>query len=188
MEFIKVEDSKSKHFKESWKIYNSSFPSDEKRDVNMQVKLFDNATYSFYSVYEGKILVGIIAYWKFEDFLFVEHLAIKENCKGKGLGTMVLKKFINEKNGKIVVEVERPKTKIAQKRIGFYERAGFQLNKYGYIQPPYSKDKNPVPMFLMSFPKKIDESEFLFIRKMIHSIIYGLKRPLVDGQNYRKRH
>lgn len=83
----------------------------------------------------------------------------------------------------IVVEVERPNTDITQRRIEFYKKVGFKLNKYDYIQPPYGVGKNPVPMFLMTFPNKIKESEFILIRKKLHSDVYGLKEPIAGCKN-----
>jgi len=182
MEFIKLKNSDSEEFKEAWEIYESSFPSDERRTLDLQKKLIKNKQYNFFIVLKDKILVAIITDWDFEDFLFVEHLAVKKDLRGKGVGTELLREYISNNKQKIVLEVERPCTEIATKRIKFYQKIGFKLNNFDYIQPPYGKDKNPVPMFLMTYPEKINESEFSSIRKKLHIIVYGLEKPILCDQ------
>ncbi len=79
----------------------------------------------------------------------------------------------------VVLETERPEgSSIAERRIGFWQRTGFALNNYNYIQPPYGSSKSSVPLFLMTYPKKLSVEEFEKVRKNIHIIIYGLKKPL----------
>lgn len=182
MEFIKLENSYSQEFKEAWRVYESSFPSDERRALGLQKELFKNKLYNFFIVLKDKVLVAIIADWDFEDFLFVEHIAVKKIFRGKGIGTELFKEYISKNKRKIVLEVEKPETEIAAKRIKFYEKMGFKLNNFGYIQPPYGKDKNPVPLFLMTYPEKINESEFSSIRVKLHSVVYGLGKPMLGGQ------
>jgi len=180
MEFKRLGDSDSQEFKEAWEIYESSFPSDERRTLKLQKELIKNKKYNFFRVTNKDALVAIICDWNFGDFLFIEHLAVKENFRGKGSGKESLKEYLSKNNKKIVLEVERPENEIAIKRINFYEKNGFKLNAFGYIQPPYGKDKNPVPMFLMSYPKKITEPEFSSIRERLHIVVYGLKTNCVS--------
>ena len=39
---------------------------------------------------KGKI-IGFIAIWEFDDFVYVEHFALTESCRGLGLGSKMLK-------------------------------------------------------------------------------------------------
>jgi len=182
MEIIKLINEDSQEFKEAWRIYESSFPSDERRTLDLQKELIENKQYNFFMVLKDKILVAIITDWNFKDFLFVEHLSVEKDLRGKGIGTELLKEYLSKNKQKIVLEVERPETNIAIKRIKFYEKIGFKLNDFDYIQPPYGKDKNPVPLFLMTYPKKITESEFSSIREKLHIVVYGLGKPLLGDQ------
>ncbi|MBU1975243.1 MAG: GNAT family N-acetyltransferase [Nanoarchaeota archaeon] len=182
MEFIKLENSDLQEFKEAWEIYRSSFPDDERRTLELQRELIKSKQYNFFMVTKDEVLVAIISDWDFGDFLFVEHLAVKEGLRGKGIGIELLKEYLSKNKRKIILEVERPETEIATKRIKFYEKIGFKLNDFDYIQPYYGKGKNPVPMFLMTYPKKISESEFSTIREELHIIVYGLEKPLLGDQ------
>lgn len=178
MQLKKISSLNSKYFKDAWRIYKSSFPADERRPTSKQKKLFACPLYNFYSICEKNILLGIVSEWNLKDFLLIEHLAIKEGYRGTGRGTYLLKEHINNKN-KVIVEVERPKNNISKKRIRFYEKIGFKLNKFGYMQPPYGKGKKAVKMFLMSYPREINKSEFQLIRKKLHKTVYGLSKPLI---------
>lgn len=179
MKLVKIKNPNSKEFEKAWKIYESSFPSDERRDLDGLSKNFKNRIYNFYSVYEKGLLIGILDGWVFDSFKFIEHLAIKQKLREKGLGTGLLKKIIKENKKLIIGEVEKPETEIAKRRIKFWEKAGFKLNKYDYIQPAYNKNKNPVPMFLLSYPRELSESEYIEIRREIHAKVYGCKKPLI---------
>ena len=70
----------------------------------------------------------------------------------------------------MVLEIEPPNSETQSKRISFYEKSGFKLDKRDYMQPPYSPDKNHVKMFLMSYPiiltvEKFEETKKQFYKK-----------------------
>lgn len=180
MNFKKIKNINSGEFKKVWEIYEYSFPEVEKRTLNEQKKVMKNKNYSFFAVYNGDNLVGFIAVWAFEDLRLFEHLAIREDLRCRGLGTQLIKEFISENNGKVVVELEKPETEMARRRIEWYKRMKFHLNEHNYIQPAYSRDKKPLQMILTSYPKEIDEKEFIEIRKALHCKVYNLKKPLVN--------
>lgn len=208
LQIPEIKNTRSKHFKEGWKIYESSFPPDERRDLETQTVILRKKEYAFRAVYAlnwhtGPFLsttdrllgniekridatkpAGVFATWNFSDFVFIEHLAVKKECEDEGvgstiLGTLTQNALYNNKwkkiDKKVILEVERPDTETAQKRRAFYERQGFRLNKYDYIQPPYGKDKKSVPMYLMSFPEKIGKKEFLHMQKKLYKSVYGLR-------------
>ena len=182
MEFINLENSDSQEFKEAWEIYESSFSSDERRTSELQKELIKNEQYNFFIVIKNNILVAIITDWNFKDFSFVEHLAVKKDLRGKGIGTELLKEYISRNKQKIVLEVKKPEDESAVKRIRFYEEIGFKLNNFDYIQPPYGKDKSPVSMLLMTYPEKITQFEFSSIREKLHITVYGLEKPILGNQ------
>ena len=179
MEFKKLNGADSAGFREAWAIYESSFPPNEKRPLSGQMRIFGDRRYRFFTAYEKGRLVGILTSWRLERFIFIEHFAVSENLRGQGLGTRLMKGYIKLNRSNIVLEAERLKTEISKRRIGFYKRLGFKLNKYDYIQPSYGKGRKPVPMFLMSYPNPISRKEFLEVRKELHKTIYGLEKPLL---------
>ena len=60
----------------------------------------------------------------------------------------------------IYFEVE-PETlsEIAGRRINYYERNGFQVVKRDYLQPPYHREEQGVPLYIMS--SELGEKDFI---------------------------
>ncbi|MGO1371989.1 MAG: GNAT family N-acetyltransferase [Senegalia sp. (in: firmicutes)] len=161
------------NFDKIWDIYNSSFPEDEKRNLNLQKEILKDPRYKMKSLKDDEKVVGFITTWDMDDYLFVEHFAIDEKYRGKSYGKKFLKDLINKTDKNVVLEVELPDTKIAKRRIGFYERLNFKLNNYDYMQPAYAKDKEPMPLMIMTYPETIDKDEFNEVKDNLYNIVYS---------------
>lgn len=173
MKLLRILEENNKEFNEAWKIYEDSFPVDEKRKLEDLIKILGEDIYSFYAIHDMKEIIGILEIWDFNDFILIEHIAIREDLRNQGIGTRIMKKFIEDNKKIIVVEIEKPETEIAKRRIRSWKRLNFKINRYDYIQPAYSKGKNPVPMFLISYPGLIKKSEYLGIIEEIYKKVYG---------------
>lgn len=179
MKLVRVDGEDSEHFREVWALYESAFPSDERRDGERQKATFKRPEYVMLAALDEKnALVGLLSVWEFGGFVFMEHLAVKGHLRGKGFGSEILRRYMSGCSKNVVLEVELPGTDVQKRRIAFYERLGFKLNRHDYVQPSYGPGKNPVPMLLMSYPGTISEREFPLLRKDIHAVVYGLKEPL----------
>lgn len=164
-----------KEFCEFWRLYLQAFPVQERRTLEQQKVVMKNEKYTIKYIFEGDLFIGFYTVWDLEEFIFIEHLAIDESFRGKGYGYRIMKEIIEGVNKIIVLEVERPVTEIAKKRIQFYERLGFKLNPYEYEQPAYQNNLPPVPMFIMSFPNQLGNMEFKVVREKLYRIIYNKK-------------
>jgi GNAT superfamily N-acetyltransferase len=180
MELIELDDLNSEEFRKAWIIYESSFPSDERRDLKNQIEVMNNDLYTFFGVFHFDVLIGIFTEWTFRDFLFVEHIAIKKELRGKGFGTKLFEEYLKDKKKKVILEVEPPQDSLCKKRINFYNSLGFKLNNFNYIQPAYAENKKPVPMILMSYAYLLGEEEFNLFREKLHKQVYGLDEVLID--------
>jgi ribosomal protein S18 acetylase RimI-like enzyme len=117
--------------------------------------------------------VGIIVFWVFESFLFIEHIAINEECRSKGYGTKAIELIKKEYNLPIILEAEFPETEIQKKRIRFYENSGFKINSYSYIQPSYHEDEG-VPLQILSFPEALNKEAFDLLLKETRAVVYEI--------------
>ncbi|OFX54542.1 MAG: hypothetical protein A2066_04005 [Bacteroidetes bacterium GWB2_41_8] len=153
-------------------IYEDSFPPDERREWLKISELIQNPSFTFYRIVDNVDLIGLITVWNFNRFSLIEHFAIRQNLRGKSLGTKVLNHVITEICKPVIVEVEEPINDTAQRRIAFYERLGFVVCSGIYFQPPYSAEKNRVKMQLMSFPKRLSTSEFSEVKSLIYRVVY----------------
>lgn len=161
-----------KEFDIIWNLFVESFRTDERRDKEKQFELLSNPLYHLETLQNNKKAIAYIAYWNFDDFLYVEHLATAPEMRGQGIGKNILKELIERVNKLTVLEVEKPHDNIAKRRIQFYKRLGFQVNDYEYFQPSYGKDKNEVPLLFLSNPRQISYIEFDRIRKTIYREVY----------------
>ncbi|MFH1520634.1 MAG: GNAT family N-acetyltransferase [Candidatus Micrarchaeota archaeon] len=149
-------------------IYETSFPSDEKRELDLL--LFDKKDYSLMAAVEDRV-IGFISFWDFGTFIFIEHLAVEKELRNQGIGSKMLGEFMN-KYQNIILEVEKPQNEQQYLRIKFYEQFGFKLNHYPYVQPSYGKGKSPVPLYLLTYPRPLNLDQFTNIKKKLYEIVY----------------
>ena len=135
-------------------LLHSAFPADERRNDEQQREYTDsNNPFHCLLIQKSGKPVGLLTYWHFETFVYIEHFAISEELRRHGLGMQAITHFVNSINLPVVLEVEMPRIKgdITHRRIAFYRRAGFTLRKMAYRQPPYREGDEWLPMKLMSY-------------------------------------
>ena len=165
-----------KDFNSFFKVMKKSFPEIERRTFEGQKSLFDNDKYKVLGYKnEDNEVEAFIAYWEFDDFVFVEHFAVDEKLRGKGVGSEIIKQLLMKFNKYIILEVEHPEDKNSIRRIEFYKRMNMNLNEHEYVQPPLQEGKELLPLKIMSYPNAIDEKEFCKIRKEIYDNVYKFK-------------
>lgn len=149
-------------------IYLSSFPREERREVtDIEHLLATEPKYHILGVEYGKQLVGFISYWNLNHWSYGEHFAIDNSFRGEGVGASAMKQFLALKEN-VIIEVEPPTVEIARRRIGFYERLGFQLWDLPYLQPPYRDGDDWLPLCLMTHGFTPTEE----VTKQIHRTVY----------------
>lgn len=168
-----LKQSKLSDFPKIYKIMQEAFPKAEIRTFDSAFELLKKEDYAIFSAYSdcGEI-DGFIACWNFENFCFVEHFAVSQKNRGKGIGTKMIIEFLKAKDKKVFIEVEEPANEIAIRRIDFYERCGFKLSDFGYIQPNLQEDNAEIPLKIMSYPDKITNSEFEDFKSKVFEKVY----------------
>lgn len=160
-------------FAEAWKLYKKSFPPEERRQLRTQKKIMDNPLYHFEMITEKGEFIGFILWWGFEDVRYIEHLATLPSLRGKGYGLQALTRFLAQSDIPVLLEVEHPTTEISKRRIGFYERIGFVLNKHAYQHPPYKKGGQYISFMLMTYPKAITAKAASRFCEKCHPVIHA---------------
>lgn len=162
-------------FDNVYEIMEKSFPPDEYRSYQTQKDLLNNPNFKTYLFCdEDDNIKGFITVWQFNNFAFIEHLAVAPNCRNKGIGSKILDEIIKTLPFQICLEVELPNTQIAKRRIEFYKRNGFYLNSHPYTQPAYSKEKNEISMILMTTQRPINQTEFNNFKATIYKEVYKI--------------
>lgn len=160
------------YFSESWNLYESAFPEEERRTMDAQERLFKNNNYHFDVFSQGDKFVGFLLWWDFGGFRFIEHFATSESVRNRGFGGLILEGFKKRSETRIILEVELPKSKIEQRRIQFYQRIGFHLNHHFYEIPVLKEGGTTLQLLIMSFPNAISEKEVKNFSKHYHPILF----------------
>lgn len=171
---IKTSDVAAYHYME--KLLTDSFPEEEYRDLKELQKYTDTVAH-FYNniIYDNEKQIGIITYWDFDSFYYVEHFAIDPAQRNGGYGQKVLEHLKHQVNLPIVLEVELPTEEIARRRINFYQKNAYELWEKEYFQPPYKAGHDFLPMFLMVNGSLNMDKDFCEVKKRIHRDVYGVK-------------
>lgn len=166
----------TKQFDDVFAIMEESFPRDEHRPYDEQKELLRDPHYRIYVIDDknGKIK-SFVAVWQFEKFVYVEHLATSREFRNCGLGGVILDELNNLFDCKICLEVEPPTTDLTKRRIAFYERNGFYLNEYPYVQPPISKGRSEVNLLIMSSDGNITKDEFDGVKTTLYKYVYKVE-------------
>ena len=153
---IKIRKPSEKWLNRALNLYLSSFPVEERRPWPgimkpssphgpfLKIILVDDGTEERFA--------GMLTSWHFDDFNYLEQFATAPELRGGGIGAYVLQMLQNLNEFFWVLEVEpvSPDNPMAERRIGFYERNGFTLYDYKYMQPPYRNGLPSIPMRLMA--------------------------------------
>ena len=105
----------------------------------------------------------------------MEHLATTEQGRGKGYGKQLVEECLAETDKPVFLEIE-PVTEddpMTGRRAGFYERLGFFVNTFPYMQLPLKEEDHPIPLWVMSYGKPVTKEEFEPYKNEIHEIAYG---------------
>ena len=157
-------------------IYETSFPEDERRNFDLLKALDGKSDFDFFVITDKQAnAIGIISLWSFKEFIYIEHFAIQQNERGKGIGSSVLSYLANKYSKSVLLEVELPENDLAKRRIAFYQRHGFAIQPYDYTQPAYDKTKQSLPMIVMiKADFEITKRFFDSAIATIYKEVYGL--------------
>lgn len=161
-------------FEKAWQLYESAFPTNERREQASQEALLAASTnYHCEAILSEEQFIGILFWWEFDELRFIEHFAIMPHLRNRGIGENTLKQFVTEKNTPVILETELPSNIIQQKRIKFYQRLGFHVNKLTYTQPPYRKEDSPTPLLLLSHPSLLSSAIYDYFSSSCMPVIYA---------------
>ena len=159
-------------FDEIFPLLEAAFPVTELREKDRQKAMLSEECYRLYGIRKNADFAAVFATWEIEDFLYIEHFAVKEEYRNGGYGGELLDRLLEEKGRPMVLEVEVPEDEMTRRRIGFYERHGLVYNDYPYLQPPMRKGQEMLPLRFMTKPGAVDEKTYERYKKQIYRIVY----------------
>ncbi len=129
---------------------------------------------------------------------YIAYLAVEESRRGKGVGTALFRSIVDRWAATyprpphwVFLEVERPELardstarELCRRRIGFYERLGFQRIHADFQAPPLGPELPVVPYWIYMLPMREPDLRSDAIEHALRSLyreVYGLSEghPLV---------
>lgn len=160
-------DSDHPHF--ARELFEDAFPKEERPPFEELKNRPSN--FHFMVATNDDDPIGILSYWTFEEFVYVEHFAIDEELRNNGFGKAVFLNFMLQNTDQVVMEVELPHDEVSEHRIDFYASMGLTQNSQDYFQPSYHGDDTRVPMMIMS-KFELDDDEFAQMREILYREVY----------------
>lgn len=163
-------------FDEIYEIYREAFPDQERRSKKGQEAVLNHPCYTMSVKEEEGKIQAFLGVWYLPSCCFVEHLAAAASCRGKGYGRELIIELLQDIAKPVFLEIEPISNEdpMTGRRAGFYERLGFVLNKFPYMQQPLKQGDKPMPLWVMSYGQPISEEEFLPYKKEIYQTVYGV--------------
>jgi ribosomal protein S18 acetylase RimI-like enzyme len=167
MEIIRVEPNDKKRWNEVMKLYESSFPTPEIRKEEDHIRALDDKRFHPMSAWEGSELIGIIFYWEWDNYRYLEHLAVNPEKRGEGYGSQLLR-YLRDSDHTIILEIDPLNNEQSVRRLQFYERAGYTLTPYRFVHLPYRLSENEIELLILSYPKMITKEQHQDFLKFVN--------------------
>lgn len=167
-------------FERFYACFEASFPLSERRPLaSLKDKMEHDDRFRVEVVTEecesGDVLIGLLCWWRFNAFCYVEYLAVSESLRGRNIGSRIMTDLQQRVSLPIVLEVEPPEDDITRRRIAFYERLGFKLLPDDYMQPSYG-DVPGLPLRLMVWPHLPMAWSVDAVARTLHREVYGVEK------------
>jgi GNAT superfamily N-acetyltransferase len=182
--FSEIKDINHKDFEEAIRIYEESFPSNERQFKDtIKKRIKGNLYQMFIGRLKDKVVFMALLYpLKNTDFVLLDYMVTEENFRNKGIGTNFIKNILEEIASKyLILEVENPRCgnnkEQRERRVKFYKRLGAkEMKNVRYILPPLSGNI-PTEMILMILPNygegKIDGHIVKKLIIQLYKELYG---------------
>src|SRR5690554_5263919 len=158
MEFLKISCDNYERWNKVWSLYVESFPIAERRKLEDHKRAFANPHFHPLSVWEDEILLGIVFYWEWDNYRYIEYLAVSPDLRGHGYGFQIIK-HIKDSEHTIILEIDPLENELSVRRLQFYERAGFTLTPYRFMHLPYRLDGVSQELLILSYPSMITKNQ-----------------------------
>ncbi len=170
MEYIRITSPAHPWFDRAMALCALSFIREERRDMEEQVRILQDARYHCCAAVREERLQGLVFYWEAEDFLYLEHLCVAPDLRGTGLGTALLS-WLRAQGKQVILEIEPPVDELTQNRLHFYEKNGFRMNRHFHIQPKYHVGDPDMEMRILSFGREISGAEYAAFRDFLMAFV-----------------
>lgn len=157
---VRITGSESPLYARFMDVYEASFPYDERRSPAAQAAAFAHPRYRLHAWLDGTRFAGLMGWWDFDAFRYIEHVAVAPEARSSGYGGRIMRRWMDMAKTPVYLEIEKVVDEITARRREFYKRLGFADTGMQHKQPPYQGDGPGVPLQVLSWPLAIDKAEY----------------------------
>ncbi|MFA6702323.1 MAG: GNAT family N-acetyltransferase [Dysgonamonadaceae bacterium] len=170
MEFRTIELSNIKKWNEVWQLYEDSFPLAERRKLEDHIRACADPMFHPISAWEGSQLIGLLFYWEWNSYRYLEYLAVNPDLRKQGLGSQILR-HLKDTTHSIILEIDPLINELSVRRLQFYERAGFMLTPFRFMHLPYRMEGRSQELLMLSYPKTISKEQHLDFLEFVNKYV-----------------
>jgi GNAT superfamily N-acetyltransferase len=177
MDFLRIDPAEQERWNSVWQLYEESFPIAERRKLEDQLLASTDERFFPLSAWEGDRLTGLLFFWEWKEYRYLEHLAVVPALRGQGFGSEMLR-FLRDSDHTIILEIDPLVNELSVRRLQFYERSGFTLTPYRFVHLPYRLEAEPQELLILSYPRMITrEAHQDFLRFVNEEVIRYCEQP-----------
>ena len=178
MEFLLIGSDESERWNSVWKLYEESFPLAERRKIEDHLLATADERFFPLSVWDAGQLVGLMFFWEWDSYRYLEHLAVHPDLRGHGYGSQMLR-YLRDSEHTIILEIDPLINELSVRRLQFYERAGYTLTPYRFVHLPYRLEAQPQELLILSYPNMITKEQHNdFLRFVNEEVIRYCERQM----------
>jgi len=178
MEFLRIDPEEQERWNSVWNLYEESFPVAERRKMEDHLLACTDERFFPLSAWDGGRLAGLLFFWEWEGYRYLEHLAVTPEQRGQGYGSEMLR-YLRDSEQTIILEIDPLVNELSVRRLQFYERAGFTLTPYRFVHLPYRLEAQPQELLILSYPRMITkEAHNDFLQFVNEEVIRYCEQPV----------
>lgn len=178
MEFLRIDPEEQERWNSVWNLYEESFPVAERRKMEDHLLACTDERFFPLSAWDGGRLAGLLFFWEWKGYRYLEHLAVTPEQRGQGYGSEMLR-YLRDSEQTIILEIDPLVNELSVRRLQFYERAGFTLTPYRFVHLPYRLEAQPQELLILSYPRMITkEAHNDFLQFVNEEVIRYCEQPV----------
>ena len=120
LQLRRLHNTATEEYRFTEQLLTAAFPPEEYRDFEeLRALTQSDPRFRNHAILDRGELVGVLSYWDFGRFHYVEHFAVCPGMRNRGYGRKVLGMLRSRLHTPVVLEVERPDSELAARRIAF---------------------------------------------------------------------
>lgn len=167
MEYVQINPDQTTRWNSVWELYEESFPEAERRKKEDHLRACNDTRFFPLSAWEGRDLIGLMFFWEWDSYRYLEHFAVNPELRGQGHGSQMLR-HLRDSEHTTILEIDPLINELSVRRLQFYERAGYSLTPYRFIHLPYRLDAKAQELLILSYPHMITKEQHYDFKRFLN--------------------